>query len=338
MRVRAFASCLAALVALACSPRLRREDVPADPIAYVRTDAKAGIATASDFLASITYGDDEHRDLQEQRRTRTSIVLLSVPTGETRPVPDSAENALPLDWSHDGTRLLIGRPQPRRRTNELVLWNRLTGAFDRVTPTESSGFAAIADGPILSSAVAWLSDGSGHAGPSTIVVYTPHEGLAPLPGGIGGSDPDVSPDGRTVVFGRRERRSGPSSIVTAGLEEGSARVLGPGETPRYSRDGRWIAYVLRRGGNADVWIMRADGGNKRAVTKSVWDELSPAPSPDGSYVVYSSVRASLRGAPDDSNQQGANRSAEESHLYLARVADGYEIQLTQNGQNGRPVW
>ncbi len=330
---------LALLLALvACSPGLRREEVPADPIAFVRTDAKAGIATAGDFLGAVTYGDDEHRGAQERRRTRTSIVLLSVPTGETRPVPDSAENALPLDWSRDGSRLLIARPDPSRRSNQLVQWNRLTGAFDRAQPGESAGFASLGVGPILGAAVAFLSDASGKAGPSTIVIYTADRGLAPLADSIGGADPDIAPDGRSVVFTRRGGQGSPASIALAGLDAGSARVLGRGESPRYSRDGRWIAYVSRAKGNADVWIMRADGSRKRALTDSVWDEFSPAPSPDGRYVVYSSVRASLRGAPSDEAEPGARRTGEESHLYLARVEDGYEIQLTQSSQNGRPVW
>lgn len=329
---------VALLLCAACAPALRREEVPADPIAFVRTDAKAGIATTADFLSAISYGDDEHREAQEQRRTRTVIMLLTVPTGELRPVPDSAENALPLDWSRDGTRLLIARPHPLHRNNDLVLWNRLTGAFDRTSPGESAGFASLADGPILSAAVAYLGDSAGRVGPSTIVVYTPTEGLTVLPDSGGGVDPDVAPDGRTVVFTRRARKGAPSMLVQAGLEEGSARSLGRGESPRYSRDGRWIAYVSRLSGNADVWIMRADGSNKRAVTRSVWDEASPAPSPDGRYVVYSSVRASLRGAPSADAEPGARKTGEESHLYLARVEDGYEIQLTQNSQNGRPVW
>ncbi len=335
MRSRALA---VALCVAACTPGLQREQVPSDPIAFVRTDGKFGLATAGDFLSAISYGDDEHRDRQEQRRTRTSIVLLTVPTGETRVVPDSSENALPLDWSRDGTRLLIGRPQPRRRNNSLVLWNRLSGAFDRVTPGESSGGGALSDGPILVTAVAWLAEADGSAGPSTVVVYTPDHGLAPLPGALGGADPDVSPDGRSVVFTRRARKGDLASIVLAGLEEGSARVLGRGESARYSRDGQSIAYVSRQSGNADIWIMRADGSRKRAVTRSVFDEVSPAPSPDGRYVVYSSVRASLRAAASDTDDSGAERMGEESHLYLARVEDGYEIQLTQNSQNGRPVW
>jgi hypothetical protein len=326
------------LCGAACAPALRREELPADPIAFVRTDAKAGIATTADFLSAIRYGDEEHRDEQEQRRTRTSIMLLTLPTNETRPVPDSAENALPLDWSRDGTRLLIARPQRQRGSNELVLWNRLTGAFDRTSPGESAGFASLADGPILSAAVAFLGDAAGRAGPSAIVVYTASEGLTVLPDSAGGVDPDVAPDGRTVVFSRRARKSGPSTLVLGGLEAGSARSLGRGESPRYSRDGRWIAYVSRVSGNADVWIMRSDGSNRRAVTRSVWDEVSPAPSPDGRYVVYSSVRASLRGSPSAEAESGARKTGEESHLYLARVEDGYEIQLTQNSQNGRPVW
>ena len=68
--------------------------------------------------------------------------------------------------------------------------------------------------------------------------------------------------------------------------------------------------------------MRPDGSSKRAVTHSSYDELYPALSPDARYVVYSSVRG----------------NSDQSQLFLTRISDGYEIQLTTNGQNARPIW
>ena len=98
---------------------------------------------------------------------------------------------------------------------------------------------------------------------------------------------------------------------------------GNNRVARFSRDGNWITFVRSTAGIQNIWLMRSDGSAKRIVRKSSYDELNPAISPEGRHVVYSSVRGGAK---------------PESQLYLARVADGLEIQLTRNGQNGRPVW
>ena len=68
--------------------------------------------------------------------------------------------------------------------------------------------------------------------------------------------------------------------------------------------------------------MRADGTGKRALTDTVYDEEFPAVSPDGSFVVFASVRP----------------PGEESQLFIVRASDRREKQLTQTGQNSRPIW
>ena len=69
--------------------------------------------------------------------------------------------------------------------------------------------------------------------------------------------------------------------------------------------------------------MRADGTARRAITDSALrDEEYPGVSPDGEYVVYAAA----------SGERG------ESQLYLTRLRDRREMQLTNRGQNTRPVW
>jgi Tol biopolymer transport system component len=80
-------------------------------------------------------------------------------------------------------------------------------------------------------------------------------------------------------------------------------------------------FVTGRRGNADVWMMRSDGTAKRPLVTSGFDDEFPALSPDGRFVVYASVR-----------ERGV------SQLYMTRLEDGVEVQLTKTGQNGRPVW
>jgi Tol biopolymer transport system component len=155
-------------------------------------------------------------------------------------------------------------------------------------------------------------------------LVTDSDGVVELAAARGGLDPDVSRDGRSVLFVHPPQRSGGEGVILlAESAAGEPRPLGRGAQPRFSRDGRWIAFTRRRGDSSDVWLMRADGSARRAITDSaLYDEEYPGLSPDGAWVVYTSARGA-RG---------------ESQLFVTRVRDRRETQLTHRGQNTRPVW
>jgi hypothetical protein len=293
------------------------EDVPDAPIAFVREEP-GSVSDFAEFAEALQLVGPEG-PTRKDRPSRAKVALLVVPTGEIRPLPDSGPQTYPLDWSADGLRLLVGRLGDGYV--ELFEWNRLTGAWDRLRPPYSRGAAALGGGPIR---LALIEYGGRHARGTLrpLMVDVDHAGLKRLPGTIGGTDPDVSRDGRQVVFvkpdprGTREPR-----IMLADLDGGDPRPLTRGSQPRFSRDGASIVFVVRRRGNADIWIMRANGTGKRLLVSSSFDEEFPALSPDGRFVVYASVR-----------EGGV------SQLYMTRLEDGVEAQLTRAGQNGRPVW
>ena len=130
-------------------------------------------------------------------------------------------------------------------------------------------------------------------------------------------------DGQSVVFERPTpglRRNG--TILLWRLGQSEPRILTRGNQPRFSRDGKWIVFQRRKGDQADIWRMHSDGTAKRQLTRSRYDEEFPSLSPLGDYLVYASVRA----------------AKEESQIYLMNVSSGRETQLTQIGQNSRPLW
>jgi WD40-like Beta Propeller Repeat len=56
--------------------------------------------------------------------------------------------------------------------------------------------------------------------------------------------------------------------------------------PRYSPDGRRVAFVSRRGGTVQLWVAEADGSNSRAITNLDADVVFPNWSPDGERLVF----------------------------------------------------
>ena len=312
---RRLAGPLAALLVAACAGGFTPEEVPSDPIAFIH-QAPGSISDLEEFVNAVEVLRPNRR---ARRPLRATIALLTVPTGEIREVPDSGAGAFPLDWSPDGLRLLVGRQ--RRGHLELFEWNRLTGGWDRLTPEVTFGSAALGPGPIRVAVVgpgarSAAADGGG------IVVSVDREGRVPLLGTEGGREPSVSPDGRRVVFVRRSQRRGREPrIFIAELGGDEPRLIGRGNQARFSRDGEWIVFVTRRPGNADVWMMRSDGSARRPLVTSGFDDQFPALSPDGRFVVYASAR-----------------ERHTSQLYITRISDGVEVQLTRTGQNGRPVW
>ena len=69
--------------------------------------------------------------------------------------------------------------------------------------------------------------------------------------------------------------------------------LGPGDgasQPAWSPDGRRIAFVADRGGNDDVFVVNADGGGLRRLTRNPAGDGAPVWSPDGRKIAFVSNR------------------------------------------------
>ncbi len=94
----------------------------------------------------------------------------------------------------------------------------------------------------------------------------------------------VSPDGKTIAFDLL------GDIYTLPISGGKARLLskdiGWQMQPVFSPDGQYIAYTSDEGGGDNIWVMKADGSEPRAVTNETFRLLnSPAWSPDGEFIV-----------------------------------------------------
>ncbi|MDO6834957.1 amidohydrolase family protein [Pseudoalteromonas carrageenovora] len=139
---------------------------------------------------------------------------------------------------------------------------------------------------------------------------------------------DVSPDGKTVVFDLL------GDIYTMPMSGGTATKLTSDIAwqmqPRFSPNGKHIAFTSDQGGGDNIWIMDLNGENQHAVTDETFRLLnSPAWSPDGDYLV---ARKHFT----------ASRSLGAGEVWLYHKAGGKGVQLTkrENDQKdlGEPIF
>jgi Tol biopolymer transport system component len=94
---------------------------------------------------------------------------------------------------------------------------------------------------------------------------------------------DVSPDGKTLAFDLL------GDIYTLPLAGGAATRIAEGlpfeMQPQFSPDGRKIAFTSDRGGGDNIWIMNADGSDKRQLSQEKFRLLNePTWSRDGKFI------------------------------------------------------
>jgi dipeptidyl aminopeptidase/acylaminoacyl peptidase len=108
------------------------------------------------------------------------------------------------------------------------------------------------------------------------------------------SDPQVSPDGKWIVYVvaeiDRETQKTNSDLWLVLVAGGEPRRLttaqGADNHPRWSPDGKSIAFTSNRGGSTQVWLLPADGGEARQLTKLPIDVAGPIWSPAGDRIAF----------------------------------------------------
>jgi imidazolonepropionase-like amidohydrolase/Tol biopolymer transport system component len=95
---------------------------------------------------------------------------------------------------------------------------------------------------------------------------------------------DVSPDGSMLVFDLL------GDIYRMPIAGGRAELIAGGASweaqPRFSPDGKLIAFTSDRDGGDNIWVMETDGKNRRQITKETQRLVNtPAWTPDGKYIL-----------------------------------------------------
>ena len=92
-----------------------------------------------------------------------------------------------------------------------------------------------------------------------------------------------------------------NNIWIVGRDGGDARRLttfqGTTANPKFSPDGRMVAFSGTYGGNADVYVVSAEGGEPRRLTWHPGGDIVQGWTPDGKRIIFASSRKSPLGAP-----------------------------------------
>ncbi|TQV85491.1 amidohydrolase family protein [Aliikangiella coralliicola] len=137
------------------------------------------------------------------------------------------------------------------------------------------------------------------------------------------SNVDISPDGKTVVFDML------GDIYAIPAKGGKARAITEGMAwnmqPRFSPDGKQIAFISDRDGGDNLWIMDADGTNVKQISKEKRNLVhTPNWSPDGNYIATKRGFVSARSI-----------AAGEIWLYHKSGGSGYQLKKRIGGDKAQ---
>jgi len=173
------------------------------------------------------------------------------------------------------------------------------------------------------------------------------------------SDPQVSPDGKLVVFVLRktdlEADRGRTDLWVVGAEGTALRQLTTNEAndsnPRWAPDGKSIWFISDRSESSQVWRIPIDGGEARQITKELLDVANLVVSPEGEHIAFTmevfpdcnAVECSKNRLDEKEKAKASGRIYEQifirhwdiwkdgrrSHLFVMPSAGGEAVDLTK---------
>ncbi len=129
------------------------------------------------------------------------------------------------------------------------------------------------------------------------------------------SNLDVSPDGKHIIFDML------GDIYVMPISGGEAKAVTADDAwniqPRFSPDGKTIAFISDRSGSTNLWLMNTDGTNLHQVTSEKVSMIhNPAWRPDGNFIA---VRKSHMGS----------RSIAGGSLWMYHKTGGKGVELRE---------
>ena len=265
------------------------------------------------FLAGATAGV---RDAEAAFPGTNGRIACSGPLQD--PNPTSRLEIFTMDDS--GSMDANGNP-----TSQVRLTNNLLSEFNPRYSADGRKIAFVRESPGTS---IWTMDADGTN--ERQLTFNQGGATSHLDSFVGG----WSPDGSKIVFQRSVAPAAPAprnnEVFTinadgtglTNLTNNQGATLNSDSQPTWSPDGTKIAFQSNRAGNADIWVMNANGSNPVNLTaSSLTEDSAPEWSPDGTQIAFQSDRGFTP-------RSVAARNLE---IYRMNAADGSNVvRLTFN--------
>lgn len=112
-------------------------------------------------------------------------------------------------------------------------------------------------------------------------------------------DPSIAPDGKSVVF--RSDRDGGGIYWSSTENIGEHLIVAGGRGPRFSPDGRYIAYWVgdedKTVASGQLYVLSLSGGPPVRLATEFKDARQPAWSSDGRYLIFTGCHAGEQAMP-----------------------------------------
>jgi len=215
------------------------------------------------------------------------MALYTIPDERTIPADFAAKGDKPVAWSADHQRLLL--LSDRAGETQLFEWNRQTDAVTQLTRSENTvldgcygpkGEIAYALGTPLAQVA------QGVTGGMRVFVRMPgSEPRVVTPGPLD-TAPAWSPSEPLLVYQGRGKSGVDEIMAVNPFEAGAPRYLANGRTPVFTPDGKWIVYSARTAKGWKIFKVRPDGSGKQYIPGGAMQEVEPAVSRDGKWLLF----------------------------------------------------
>jgi Tol biopolymer transport system component len=261
---------------------------PLDDVAAARTLSSEGLwddvrPAWSPDGRTISYSDFNH------------LWVVPVDGGSPRRITPIGDNETQPTWSPDGGFVYF----TSYRGGVQGIWRRGVEGGD---PTQVSAGPGERVWPSLSRDGRRMTYATADSQATLVAIDTKTGRRARFEEGRQLFSPTIAPDGSAVVFVSVRHntvdlwRLPLGGEPLAGTPQKVTDHEGRSAWPRFSSDGRWIAYYRTLDdGQRDIWTVPAGGGPSLRFTEHPAQDVTPVWSPDGSWLAF----VSDRGGPED---------------------------------------